>query len=151
MRERIYTDIHLKCTCSSRNSRKQCAGCSGIAVWYRVRYTRYRYDTVESRVTRRRRCHAGHHQLENARTHARMHAKGGPKHTEDDHQIHRHACTTRIGALHDDRFGHRLLKIRHSQLSMTNEKSVMYLTSYICYTELSRHRFVFISVMDYIP
>jgi len=31
---------------------------------------------------------------------------------------------------------------------MTNEKSVMYLTSYICCTELSRHESVFISVMD---
>jgi hypothetical protein len=56
--------------------------------------------------------------------------------------------TTRIGALHDDGFGHRLPKIRHSQLSMTYEKSVMYLTSYICCTELSRHGFIFISVMD---
>ena len=48
----------------------------------------------------------------------------------------------------DDGFGHRLSKIRHSQLSMTYDKSVMYLTSYICCTELSRHGFIFISVMD---
>jgi hypothetical protein len=72
-------DMHLKCTCS--RSRKQC---SGMAVWYRVRYDTIRYD----RVTRRRwpppaKCMP-------ARTHAKD--RRGANRWRDDQQIHRHGC-----------------------------------------------------------
>jgi len=45
-------------------------------------------------------------------------------------------------------FGHKQAKIHHSQLTMTIAKNVMYPASYICWTELNRHRLAFVSVMN---
>ena len=45
-------------------------------------------------------------------------------------------------------FCHRQAKTRHGLLTMTIGKNIMYPTSYICWTEISHHRLIFVFVME---